>query len=89
MSGRWPSLMDLGTAAEYVSLSPRTLEEIVAEPSSPLRYVKLPRGADRRTVRKRLLAKSDLDAWIDEGRRLALNTENGNIEAALQWLSTQ
>ena len=79
--------MNLETAAEYVSLSPRTLEEIVADPVSSLRYVKLPVGG--RTVRKRLLAKADLDSWIDEGRRLALNSEDGKIEATLKWLSTQ
>ena len=87
MNGRWPNLMDLETAAEYVSLSPRTLEEIVAEPSSALRYVKLPVGG--RTVRKRLLARADLDAWIEEGRRLALQIEDGSIEVALQWISAQ
>ena len=87
MNTRWPSLMNLETAAEYVSLSPRTLEEIVADPSSVLRYVKLPVG--RRTVRKRLLARADLDAWVEQGRQLALNSEDGKIEATLQWLSTQ
>ncbi len=87
---RWPSLMNLETAGEYVSLSPRTLEEIVAEPSSPLRYVKLPRGVDgRTTVRKRLIARADLDAWVEQGRLLALQTEDGKIEAALQWISSQ
>ncbi len=59
MNGRWPSLMDLKTAGIYLSLSPRTLEEIVADPSSVLRYVKLPVGG--RTVRKRLLARADLE----------------------------
>ncbi|MDA2916382.1 hypothetical protein MYX64_06020 [Nitrospinae bacterium AH_259_B05_G02_I21] len=87
MNGRWPSLMNLETAGEYLSLSPRTLEEIVDDPSSSLRYVKLPVGG--RIVRKRLLARADLDAWIDEGRRLAITLEDGNVEAALQWLSTQ
>ena len=85
MSGRWPSLMDLGTAAEYVSLSPRTLEEIVAEPSSMLNYVRLPVGG--RTVRKRLLARADLDAWVEQGRHLALQSEDGKLEAAIQWIS--
>ena len=79
--------MNLDTAAEYVSLAPRTLEEIVANPSSVLRYVKLPVGG--RTVRKRLLARADLDAWVEQGRQLALNSEDGKIEATLQWLSTQ
>jgi len=87
MNGRWPSLMTLETAGKYLSLSPRTLEEIVADPSSVLRYVKLPVGG--RTVRKRLLARADLDLWVEEGRRLALNSEDGKIEATLQWLSTQ
>lgn len=87
MNGRWPNLMDLKTAAGYVSLSPRTLEEIVADPSSSLRYVKLPVGG--RTVRKRLLARADLDAWIEEGRQLALNSEDGKIEAAVRWLTVQ
>ena len=87
MNGRWPSLMNLETAAEYVSLSPRTLEEIVADPSSSLWYVKLPVGG--RIVRKRLLARADLDAWIEEGRRLALQMNGDNIEAALQWISAQ
>jgi len=87
MNTRWPSLMTLETAAEYVSLSPRTLEEIVADPSSSLWYVKLPVGA--RTVRKRLLARADLDAWVEQGRQLALNSEDAKIEATLQWLSTQ
>ena len=87
MNGRWPSLMTLDTAAEYVSLSPRTLEEIVADPSSVLRYVTLPVGG--RTVRKRLLAKADLDAWVEQGRQLALNSEDGRIEATLEWLKTQ
>ena len=89
MKDRWPSIMTLEMAGEYVSLSPRTLEEIVAEPSSMLRYVKLPKGADGRTIKKRLLARADLDAWVEQGRQLALNTEDGNIEAALQWLGTQ
>ena len=85
MNGRWPSLMNLDTAAEYVSLSPRTLEEIVADPSSMLHYVKLPVGG--RTVRKRLLARADLDAWVEQGRHLALQTEDGKLEAAIQWIS--
>ena len=87
MNGRWPSLMTLDTAAEYVSLAPRTLEEIVADPSSTLRYVKLPVGG--RTVRKRLLARGDLDAWVEQGRQLALQTEDGKLEAAIQWISSQ
>ena len=87
MNGRWPNLMNLETAAEYVSLSPRTLEEIVADPSSMLRYVKLPVGG--RTVRKRLLARADLDAWVEQGRQLALQTEDGKLEAAIQWISSQ
>ena len=87
MNGRWPNLMNLETAAEYVSLAPRTLEEIVADPSSVLRYVKLPVG--ERTVRKRLLAKSDLDAWVEQGRQLALSSDDDRIEATLQWLKTQ
>ena len=85
MNGRWPSLMNLDAAAEYVSLSPRTLEEIVADPSSMLHYVKLPVGG--RTVRKRLLARADLDAWVEQGRHLALQTEDGKLEAAIQWIS--
>jgi len=89
MNGLWPSLMDLETAGIYLSLSPRTLEEIVAEPSSPLRYVKLPKGADGRTVRKRLLARADLDLWVEQGRQLALNSEDGKIEETLEWIKTQ
>ena len=85
MNGRWPSLMNLDTAAEYVSLSPRTLEEIVADPSSVLRYVKLPVGG--RAVRKRLLARADLDAWVEKGRHLALQTDDDKLEAAVQWIS--
>ena len=85
MNGRWPSLMNLETAGQYVSLSPRTLEEIVADPSSPLRYVKLPVG--ERTVKKRLLARADLDAWVEQGRHLALQSEDGKLEAAIQWIS--
>ena len=87
MSKRWPSLMTLELAAEYVSLSPRTLEEIVDDPSSSLRYVKLPVGG--RIVRKRLLARADLDAWIEEGRQLAMNSKDGKIEAAVRWLTVQ
>ena len=87
MIERWPNLMDLKTAAEYVSLSSRTLEEIVADPSSMLSYVRLPVGG--RTVRKRLLAKADLDAWVEQGRQLALNSEDVRIEATLEWLKTQ
>ena len=68
-------------------MSPRTLEEVVADPSSTLRYVKLPVGG--RTIRKRLLAVADLDAWIEEGRRLALQTDDGKLEAAIQWISSQ
>ena len=87
MNGLWPSLMDLEAAGKYLSLSPRTLEEIVADPSSVLRYVKLPVGG--RTVRKRLLARADLDAWVEQGRQLALQTEDGKLEAAIQWISSQ
>ena len=79
--------MNLKTAAEYVSLSPRTLEEIVADSSSVLHYVKLPVGG--RTVRKRLLARADLDVWIEQGRQLALNSEDGKLEETLRWLKTQ
>ncbi len=88
MNGRWPSLMDLETAGEYLSLSPRTLEELVAEPSSPLRYVKLPKGADGRTVRKRLLARADLDAWVEQGRQLALQPADDRIEETIEWIKT-
>lgn len=77
--------MNLETAGKYLSLSPRTLEEIVADPSSVLRYVRLPVGG--RTVRKRLLARADLDLWVEEGRRLALNSEDGKLEEAIQWIS--
>ncbi len=87
MNGRWPSLMDLETAGIYLSLSPRTLEEIVADPSSVLRYVKLPVGG--RTVRKRLLARADLDIWIEQGRQLALQPADDRIEETLEWLKTQ
>ena len=87
MNGHWPSLMNLETAGKYLSLSPRTLEEIVADPSSVLRYVKLPVGG--RIIRKRLLARADLDAWVEQGRQLALNSEGGRIEATLEWLKTQ
>ena len=87
MNGRWPNLMDLETAAEYVSLSPRTLEEIVDDTSSTLRYVRLPVGG--RTVRKRLLARANLDAWVEQGRQLALNSEDGRMEETLEWLKTQ
>lgn len=79
--------MNLETAAEYVSLSPRTLEEYVDEGLTPFKWVRLPVGG--RTVRKRLLARADLDAWVEQGRQLALQTEDGKIEAALQWLTTQ
>ena len=82
MNGRWPSLMNLDTAAEYVSLSPRTLEEIVADPSSMLSYVRLPVGG--RTVRKRLLARGDLDMWIEEGRRLAQSPDDARMEVFLK-----
>ncbi len=82
MNGRWPNLMNLETAAEYVSLSPRTLEEIVADPSSMLHYVKLPVGG--RTVRKRLLARADLDAWIEEARTLAKRPDDVMMEALLK-----
>ena len=68
-------------------MSPRTLEEIVADPSSMLSYVRLPVGG--RTVRKRLLAQADLDAWVEQGRQLALNSEDVRIEATLEWLKTQ
>lgn len=87
MNGRWPSLMNLETAGKYLSLSPRTLEEIVADPSSTLRYVKLPVGG--RTVRKRLIARADLDAWVEQGRHLALQSEDGKLEAAIRWISSQ
>ena len=79
--------MNLETAAEYVSLSPRTLEEIVADTSSTLRYVRLPVGG--RTVRKRLLARADLDVWVEQGRQLALETEDDKLEAAIQWIRSQ
>ena len=82
MTGRWPSLMNLDTAAEYVSLSPRTLEEYVADPSSMLSYVRLPVG--ERTVRKRLLARADLDMWIEEGRRLAQSPDDARMEVFLK-----
>ena len=85
MNGRWPSLMNLETAAEYVSLSPRTLEEYVDEGLTPLMWVRLPVGG--RSVRKRLLARADLDLWVEEGRRLALNSEDGKLEEAIQWIS--
>ncbi len=85
MNERWPSLMNLETAGKYLSLSPRTLEEIVADPSSVLRYVTLPVGG--RIVRKRLLARADLDAWVEQGRHLALQTDDGKLEAAVQWIS--
>ena len=87
MNGRWPNLMNLETAAEYVSLSPRTLEEYVDEGLTPFKWVRLPVGG--RTVRKRLLARADLDAWAEQGRQLALQTEDGKLEAALQWISSQ
>ena len=65
MNGRWPSLMDLKTAAEYISLSPRTLGEYVDEGLVPFRWVRLLLNG-RSTVRKRLLARADLDAWVEQ-----------------------
>ena len=79
--------MNQETAAEYVSLSARTLEEYVDEGLTPFKWVRLPVGG--RTVRKRFLARADLDVWVEQGRQLALQTEDGKIEAALQWLTTQ
>ena len=82
MNGRWPSLMNMDTAAEYVSLSPRTLEEYLDEGLTPFTWVRLPVG--ERTVRKRLLAKADLDVWIEEGRRLAQSPDDARMEVLLK-----
>ena len=82
MNGRWPSLMNLETAGKYLSLSPRTLEEYVDEGLTPFKWVRLPVGG--RTVRKRLLARADLDMWIEEGRRLAQSPDDARMEVFLK-----
>ncbi len=79
MNGRWPSLMNLETAAEYVSLSPRTLEEYVDQGLAPFGWARLPISG--RSVRKRLLARADLDAWIEEARTLAKRSDDVMMEA--------
>lgn len=85
MNGRWPSLMNLETAAEYVSLSPRTLEEYIDEGKVPFGWARLPL-AEGRYVRKRLIAKADLDRWADEANRLALKNKHAIVEDLIKCL---
>lgn len=56
MSDRWPALMDLQTAAEYLSISKRNLDAIIASQSL------VPRRISERRIG---LLRSDLDEFIE------------------------
>ena len=85
MTGRGPSLMDLKTAAEYISLSPITLQEYIDEGKVPFTWTRLPL-AEERYVRKRLIAKADLDRWADEASRFVLKNKHAIGEELFKCL---
>lgn len=55
MSARWPALMNKRTAAEYLCISVRTIETLVAGKQIPSRVV-------RSTMVR--FCKEDLDEWM-------------------------
>jgi hypothetical protein len=77
--------MDLKTAAEYVSLSPRTLQEYIEKGRAPFDWARLPLG-NGQYVRKRLIAKSDLDRWVDEAKNLAPENKHAIVEKLIKCL---
>ena len=85
MTGRWPRLMNLETAAEYISLSPRTLQEYIDEGKVPFAWTRLPL-AEGRYVRKRLIAKADLDRWADEASHFVLKNKHAIVEELIKCL---
>ena len=85
MNGHWPNLMTLERAAEYVSLSPRTLQDYIEEGRVPFSWTRLPL-TDGAFVRKRLIAKIDLDCWVANASSLVLKDKHAIVEELLTCL---
>ena len=85
MNGYWPNLMTLERAAEYVSLSPRTLQDYIEEGRVPFSWTRLPL-TDGAVVRKRLIAKIDLDCWVADASSLAPKNKHAIVEELIKCL---
>lgn len=64
-----PRLLDLRAAAQYVGLSTWTLREFLLSGELPMVRFTRPGSQRREDLRRVLVDRADLDAWIDRHRQ--------------------
>jgi len=66
-----PRLSDLKAAATYLGLSYWTMRDLVIAGRLPTVKIPCPRSGDGRTIRRVLVDRHDLDAFIEQSKEIA------------------
>ena len=66
-----PRLLDLKAAATYLGLSYWTVRDLVLAGKLPSVKIPCPRSGDGRTIRRILVDRHDLDAFIEQSKEIA------------------
>ena len=66
-----PRLLDLKAAATYLGLSYWTVRDLVLAGRLPSVKIPCPRSGDGRTIRRILVDRHDLDAFIEQSKEIA------------------
>ena len=66
-----PRLLDLKAAATYLGLSYWTVRDLVLAGKLPSVKISCPRSGDGRTIRRILVDRHDLDAFIEQSKEIA------------------
>ncbi len=66
-----PRLLDLKAAAIYLGLSYWTVRDLVIAGRLPTVKIPCPRSGDGRTIRRVLVDRHDLDAFIEQSKEIA------------------
>lgn len=65
-----PRLLDLKAAATYLGLSYWTVRDLVLAGRLPSVKIPCPRSGDGRTIRRVLVDRHDLDAFIEQSKEI-------------------
>jgi excisionase family DNA binding protein len=66
-----PRLLDLKAAATYLGLSYWTVRDLVIAGRLPSVKIPCPRSGDGRSIRRILVDRHDLDAFIEQSKEIA------------------